>query len=95
MVDIGEQLKIFPFYILKFHYSPIEWAIRNGISRFEEELKANTRWREVLNHFYGSAHWFKDPKFGEAVKHFLTMETAGVENYLTELNDRNPFKTKT
>ncbi len=76
------------------YYFPIEWAIKNGISRFEGGAQGEHKMARGFEPIStGSAHWFKDPKFGEAVKHFLTMETAGVENYLTELNDRNPFKT--
>ena len=76
------------------YYFPIEWAIKNGISRFEGGAQGEHKMARGFEPIStGSAHWFKDPKFGEAVKHFLTMETAGVEKHLTELNDRNPFKT--
>jgi uncharacterized protein len=39
-----------------------------------------------------SAHWLAHPQFAQAVAEFLEREGAGVESYLGELNDRQPFK---
>jgi uncharacterized protein len=39
-----------------------------------------------------SAHWLAQPQFARAVADFLAREGAGVEGYLDELDERNPFK---
>jgi predicted N-acyltransferase len=39
-----------------------------------------------------SAHWLAQPAFADAVAHFLERESGGIEQYIDELNDRNPFK---
>jgi len=39
-----------------------------------------------------SAHWLADRRFAEAVGRFLEREGAGVDAYVDELGERNPFK---
>jgi uncharacterized protein len=39
-----------------------------------------------------SAHWLAHPAFNDAVAKFLEREGAGVEAYVSELNERTPFK---
>jgi predicted N-acyltransferase len=39
-----------------------------------------------------SAHWLRDPRFADAVADFLAREGAGVQAYVDELRERNPFK---
>jgi predicted N-acyltransferase len=39
-----------------------------------------------------SAHWLRDKRFAEAVSNFLASEGAGIEQYVDELRERNPFK---
>ena len=39
-----------------------------------------------------SAHWLAHPQFARAIDDFLEREGAGVETYLSELDDRRPFK---
>jgi predicted N-acyltransferase len=39
-----------------------------------------------------SAHWLRDARFAEAVADFLASEGAGIEQYVDELRERNPFK---
>jgi len=41
-----------------------------------------------------SAHWLKHDEFARAVEQFLERETAGVDRYLDELNERAPFKKR-
>jgi predicted N-acyltransferase len=40
-----------------------------------------------------SAHWLAHPDFAQAVARFLEREDQGINNYMDELKDRNPFKT--
>jgi predicted N-acyltransferase len=40
-----------------------------------------------------SAHWLAHPEFARAVADFLTREGEGVAGYMSELNDRRPFKS--
>jgi predicted N-acyltransferase len=39
-----------------------------------------------------SAHWLRHPEFSDAVGKFLAQETAGIERYVDELNERSPFR---
>ena len=39
-----------------------------------------------------SAHWLAHPAFSDAVERFLAREGAGVEDYLSDLQARSPFK---
>jgi predicted N-acyltransferase len=39
-----------------------------------------------------SAHWLAHPAFSDAVEHFLRQESGGIDAYMDELNERNPFK---
>jgi len=41
-----------------------------------------------------SAHWLRHPEFADAVEKFLARESAGIERYVDELNERSPFRTK-
>jgi predicted N-acyltransferase len=43
----------------------------------------------VLTH---SAHWLSHPAFADAVSRHLQREGAGMEAYVDELRERNPFK---
>jgi predicted N-acyltransferase len=40
-----------------------------------------------------SAHWLAHPDFAQAVARFLEREDQGINSYMDELKDRNPFKT--
>jgi len=39
-----------------------------------------------------SAHWLKHPAFADAIERFLEQEAGGIDDYIDELNDRNPFR---
>ncbi len=39
-----------------------------------------------------SAHWLSDARFADAVARYLAREGAGIEAYVDELDERNPFK---
>jgi predicted N-acyltransferase len=75
------------------YYQPLAWCIRNGYQRFEGGAQGEHKMaRGLLPVRTWSAHWLADARFASAVEDFLAREGAGVEAYLDELNERNPFK---
>ena len=75
------------------YYQPLSWCIANGYQRFEGGAQGEHKMaRGLLPVRTWSAHWLADKRFASAVEDFLSREGAGVENYIGELNERNPFK---
>lgn len=75
------------------YYQTIEFCIERGIAVFEGGAQGEHKLsRGFLPVQTVSAHWLKHPEFSRAVEQFLARETAGVERYLDELNDRAPFR---
>jgi len=75
------------------YYQPLAWCIEHGYRRFEGGAQGEHKMaRGLLPVRTWSAHWLADPRFASAVEDFLAREGAGVEAYLDELNERNPFK---
>ena len=75
------------------YYQPLAWCIANGYRRFEGGAQGEHKMaRGLLPVQTWSAHWLAHPQFARAVDDFLLREGAGVESYLSELNDRRPFK---
>ena len=75
------------------YYQTIEFCIERGIAVFEGGAQGEHKLsRGFLPVQTVSAHWLKHPEFARAVEQFLARETAGVERYLDELNERAPFK---
>ncbi len=78
------------------YYSVIEWAIENKIDRYEGGAQGEhklARGFEAKKTY--SAHWISDERFKTAVANFLSRESNGVEYYISELTERNPFKKST
>ncbi|WP_082549288.1 GNAT family N-acetyltransferase [Rhizobacter sp. Root404] len=74
-------------------YQPLAWCIANGYQRFEGGAQGEHKMaRGLLPVQTWSAHWLAHPQFAQAVGDFLEREGAGVANYISELNDRLPFK---
>jgi len=75
------------------YYTPIEYCIKQGLSRFEGgaggEHKLARGFLPVATH---SLHWLRQPQFARAVADFLARERNGVEVYMDELNEHAPFK---
>jgi predicted N-acyltransferase len=75
------------------YYQTLEFCIERGIAVFEGgaqgEHKLARGFRPVQT---ASAHWLRHPQFADAVQRFLDKETAGMESYMDELNDRMPFR---
>jgi predicted N-acyltransferase len=75
------------------YYQPLEFCIEQGIKTFEGGAQGEHKMaRGFLPTRTWSAHWLAQPAFADAVAHFLERESGGIEQYIDELNDRNPFK---
>ncbi len=76
------------------YYQPLQWCIEHGAQRFEGGAQGEHKMaRALLPVQATSAHWLAHPAFAEAVERFLARESEGVGHYLSELQERNPFKT--
>lgn len=76
------------------YYQPLAWCMAHGYQRFEGGAQGEHKMaRGLLPVQTWSAHWLAHPQFAQAVGDFLAREGAGVENYISELNDRLPFKS--
>lgn len=75
------------------YYQPLEWCIANGYRRFEGGAQGEHKMaRGLMPVRTWSAHWLSDARFADAVERFLQREGVGVEAYVDELDERNPFK---
>jgi uncharacterized protein len=75
------------------YYRPLAWCIEHGYQRFEGGAQGEHKMaRGLLPVQTWSAHWLAHPQFAEAVGDFLAREGAGVADYISELNERRPFK---
>jgi len=76
------------------YYQPLAWCIEHGYTRFEGGAQGEHKMaRGLLPVRTTSAHWLRDARFADAVAEFLAAEGRGVEGYVDELNERNPFKS--
>jgi predicted N-acyltransferase len=75
------------------YYAPIEWAIANGIRRFEGGAQGEHKMaRGFLPVRTCSFHRLAHPAFADAVERFLAREADGVDAYLDELDERSPLR---
>ncbi len=75
------------------YYQPLAWCIANGYQRFEGGAQGEHKMaRALLPVKTTSAHWLAHPAFADAVERFLERESEGIDGYLGELAERNPFK---
>ncbi|MCE2870911.1 MAG: GNAT family N-acetyltransferase [Oxalobacteraceae bacterium] len=76
------------------YYQPLEFCIANKINAFEGGAQGEHKMaRGFLPQQTWSAHWLAHSGFADAVERFLEEEGKGIENYVDELNERNPFKS--
>ena len=76
------------------YYQPLEFCIANKITWFEGGAQGEHKMaRGFLPQKTWSAHWLAHPSFADAVERFLEREGGGINDYLSELNERNPFRT--
>lgn len=75
------------------YYQPLAWCLANGYKRFEGGAQGEHKMaRGLLPVATGSAHWLRDERFAAAVANFLASEGQGIDQYVDELRERNPFK---
>lgn len=78
------------------YYQAIEYCIATQRQRFEGGAQGEHKLARGLEPVMTqSAHWIRDPRFRDAVDRYLARETEGMNLYISELNDRTPFRTKT
>lgn len=77
------------------YYQAIEFCIEHKIAVFEGGAQGEHKLaRGFLPVPTFSAHWLARPEFAIAVARYLERETKGIDCYLSELNERQPFKLK-
>lgn len=75
------------------YYQPLAWCIEQGMQRFEGGAQGEHKLhRGLLGVPTYSVHWLRHPGLREAVADFLQRETGGMDGYLSELEERSPFK---
>jgi uncharacterized protein len=75
------------------YYQTLEFCIERGIQIFEGGAQGEHKLaRGFLPVKCHSAHWLKEPQFAKAVEDFLRRESGGIDNYVNELEESNPFK---
>jgi predicted N-acyltransferase len=77
------------------YYQPLAWCIEHGMQRFEGGAQGEHKMaRGLLPVATASAHWLRDARFASAVAEFLAREGEGIESYVDELRERNPFRQR-
>ncbi len=77
------------------YYQPLAWCLAQGYRRFEGGAQGEHKMaRGLLPVQTNSVHWLRDARFADAVSDFLASEGQGIEQYVDELRERNPFKTE-
>lgn len=75
------------------YYQPLEFCIDHKIACFEGGAQGEHKMaRGFLPQRTWSAHWLAHPAFADAIEHFLQQEASGIDAYIDELDERNPFK---
>ncbi len=75
------------------YYQPLEFCIEQKIAVFEGGAQGEHKMaRGFLPTRTWSAHWLAHPAFADAIERFLEREKGGIDDYIDELNERNPFK---
>ena len=75
------------------YYQPLEFCIAQGLRCFEGGAQGEHKMaRGFLPQKTWSAHRLSHSAFADAVQRFLEREQGGIDAYMDELNERNPFK---
>lgn len=75
------------------YYQAIEFAIAERLERFEGGAQGEHKMaRGLLPTVTHSAHWLAHPAFADAVARYLQREGAGIDDYVDELRERNPYR---
>jgi uncharacterized protein len=76
------------------YYQPLDFCIEKKIACFEGGAQGEHKMaRGFLPQKTWSAHWLAHPAFADAIEHFLRRETGGIDAYIDELGEHNPFKS--
>lgn len=75
------------------YYQPLSWCIAKGFKKFEGGAQGEHKMaRGLLPVKTFSAHWIADARFARAVSEFLENETAHVDDYLDDMEQRSPIR---
>ena len=75
------------------YYQPLQWCIDNRFRRFEGGAQGEHKMaRGLMPARTQSAHWIAEPEFARAIDSHLRQESGAIDEYLSELDDRSPFK---
>ncbi|MEO7854205.1 MAG: GNAT family N-acetyltransferase [Rubrivivax sp.] len=75
------------------YYQPLAWCIAHGYRRFEGGAQGEHKMaRGLMPVITQSAHWLAHPAFSDAVARHLEAEGNGIDNYVDELRERNPYR---
>ena len=76
------------------YYQPLQWCIAQRFRRFEGGAQGEHKMaRGLMPARTQSAHWIAEPEFARAIGTHLRQESGAIDEYLSELDDRSPFKT--
>ncbi len=77
------------------YYQPLEFCIANQIRYFEGGAQGEHKMaRGFLPKTTYSAHHVNHPAFRDAIERFLQREQIGMDNYMHELHEHNPFSDR-
>jgi len=72
----------------------MEFCIAQKIACFEGDAQDEHKIaRGFLPQKTWSEHWLAHPGFADAVADFLKQDAHGINNYMDEMNERNPFRS--
>ena len=75
------------------YYQPLQWCIEHRFRRFEGGAQGEHKMaRGLMPARTQSAHWIAEPEFARAIGSHLKQESGSIDEYLSELDDRSPFK---
>ena len=75
------------------YYQPLEFCIAQRIQCFEGGAQGEHKMaRGFLPQKTWSAHWLAQPAFADAIERFLQQEHGGIDSYIDELHENNPFR---
>lgn len=75
------------------YYQPLQWCIEQRMQAFEGGAQGEHKLaRGLLASPTRSAHWLDQPALHQAVANFLLQESQGMQGYMDELDERQPFK---
>ena len=77
------------------YYATIEHCIASGLQRFEPGAGGEFKWLRGFDaEATRSMHYLRDPRLGEAVKHFLEGERGEIERVIGAMGERSQLKAR-